>query len=192
MFRNENFLFKAAALAGFSSLAAIGVWSALPAATSWSADHRSIVEPNPGTDAYVTQAAFSLASMSTSAATPKRSAVKGECANSWDVSPEVMEEILQQMIRHGWRPPTQGMAVGLPQIQPDDPNATVPLRWNQAPVTEDGPIPPTPADQVQVSGPVTPQPAAPSVIFVPQTPAPMPAAGAPAGAAALIAEPRAQ
>src|SRR5262245_44256401 len=98
MVRNENFLFKAAALAGLSGLAAIAVWSALPA-TSWNGDHRSIVEPNPGADAYVTQAAFSLASMSTAAATPKRSAVKAECARSWDVSPEVMEEILQQMIR---------------------------------------------------------------------------------------------
>jgi hypothetical protein len=38
--------------------------------------------------------------------------------NPWDVSPVAMEAILQEMVRRGWQPPTQGAA--LASLQPED------------------------------------------------------------------------
>lgn len=51
--------------------------------------------------------------------------------NPWEISDAAMEDVLDQMIRRGWRPPTQGTAVALldsQAIQATDPAAPMPMR----------------------------------------------------------------
>lgn len=81
--------------------------------------------------------------------------------NPWEISDAAMEDVLDQMIRRGWRPPTQGAAVALldsQAIQATDPDAPMPTRrvWsasddgadNDAPVEDDaGSVAPEPPDE---------------------------------------------
>jgi hypothetical protein len=55
----------------------------------------------------------------------------GQCS-PWDLSPVAMEAILQEMLRRGWKPPTQGEAIaGIAppgsQMTAIDPNAPLPV-----------------------------------------------------------------
>jgi hypothetical protein len=60
-----------------------------------------------------------------------RGTSEGACS-PWDLSPVAMEAILQEMIRRGWKPPTQGEAIaGIAppgsQMAAIDPNAPLPV-----------------------------------------------------------------
>lgn len=59
---------------------------------------------------------------------------RAEACSPWEVSDVAMEEMLDEMIRRGWRPPNQGDAItamGLAQtvgLSATDPNAPMPYR----------------------------------------------------------------
>lgn len=60
----------------------------------------------------------------------------GPTCNPWEVSDMAMEEILSEMRRRGWRPPTQGEAIASINgfgagVTADDPFAPVPSRVRQ-------------------------------------------------------------
>jgi hypothetical protein len=58
-----------------------------------------------------------------------RATADGQCSQ-WDVSPQAMEAILQEMLRRGWKPPTQGEAISSiagAKIVSLDPNAPMPV-----------------------------------------------------------------
>jgi hypothetical protein len=61
--------------------------------------------------------------------------VKATC-NPWEVSEVAMEEVLDEMVRRGWRPPNQGNAVasmvslGTEGIYAVDPNAPMPRSYS--------------------------------------------------------------
>jgi hypothetical protein len=73
------------------------------------------------------------------AASPQR-------CNPWDVSPVAMEAILQEMVRRGWQPPTQGAA--LASLQPEDGPAISALDPNAPLRVGVGRPPPTDPDVV--------------------------------------------
>lgn len=59
--------------------------------------------------------------------------------NPWEISDAAMEEVLDQMIRRGWRAPTQGATVSLLDtqvMQAIDPNAPMPSRRVWSPSDE--------------------------------------------------------
>lgn len=69
--------------------------------------------------------------------------------SQWDVSDAAMEEVLDEMIRRGWRPPTQGDAIAAMDVaqtvglSATDPSAPMPYRrtWtSQAASDEDTPL----------------------------------------------------
>jgi hypothetical protein len=64
----------------------------------------------------------------------------------WDVSPVAMEAILQEMVRRGWQPPTQGAA--LASLQPEDGPAITALDPNASVRVSVGRPPPTDPDVV--------------------------------------------
>lgn len=59
---------------------------------------------------------------------------RAKACSPWEISDVAMEEVLDEMIRRGWRPPNQGEAVaamGLAQtvgLSATDPNAPMPYR----------------------------------------------------------------
>ncbi len=60
----------------------------------------------------------------------------------WEVSDIAMEEVLDEMIRRGWRPPNQGQAVaamGVPGFSVADPYAPMPYgrSWSSSPSRSD-------------------------------------------------------
>lgn len=98
-------------------------------------------------------------------------AVTPRCSE-WAISDVAMEEVLDEMIRRGWRPPSQGEAIasledahtiGLTAV---DPNAPMPYRatWIENSSTADG------VDETQADDPATAEPAPAA-----ETPAPPPA-----------------
>ena len=104
-----------------------------------------------------------------------------ECS-PWDISPVAMEAILQEMLRRGWKPPTQGEAIasleqpGGPQVISLDPNAPMPVTpRGQPPVTTDQPDESSVADESTAPNPTQPNPAAPVTkppVAAPARPAP--------------------
>jgi hypothetical protein len=70
-----------------------------------------------------------------------RATTDGQCSQ-WDVSPQAMEAILQEMLRRGWKPPTQGEAIASiapmngPRMTAIDPNAPLPVFTRTAPPGE--------------------------------------------------------
>jgi hypothetical protein len=69
-----------------------------------------------------------------------RGTSEGECS-PWDLSPVAMEAILQEMLRRGWKPPTQGEAIaGIAppgsQMTAIDPNAPLPVFTRPGPPVE--------------------------------------------------------
>jgi hypothetical protein len=88
--------------------------------------------------------------------------VRVAACSQWDVSDAAMEEVLDEMIRRGWRPPTQGDAIAAMDVaqtaglSATDPSAPMPYRrtWTSqiasdedAPVNEDATAEAAPADQ---------------------------------------------
>lgn len=61
--------------------------------------------------------------------------------NPWDVSDIAMEEVLRDMQRQGWRPPTQGQAItsmvsmGVDGIGVDDPDTAMPTDSSRSMIT---------------------------------------------------------
>ncbi|RYZ14479.1 MAG: hypothetical protein EON61_03500 [Alphaproteobacteria bacterium] len=95
----------------------------------------------------------------------------------WEITDVAMEEVLDEMINRGWRPPNQGQAIsaaGIPGIAATDPNAPMPYgrSWTPAdpnsvavtdkPVAEPLPVEPTGASPQPVAidqpAPVEPRP----------------------------------
>lgn len=141
MFRDDNKMFQAFAFAGFASLVGIVIASTLPTAP---ATESRIVPPAPEPDPYIQQAAYN-------AAAPRRPAATSQQCSPWDVSPEVMEKILEQMIARGWTPPARAVAASDLQmrgsrLQVEDPALPVPVP-SRPPTLEDGPMPNVPLDQ---------------------------------------------
>lgn len=88
--------------------------------------------------------------------------IRAETCSPWDVSDVAMEEVLDEMIRRGWRPPTQGDAIATMDIAQTvglsvtDPAAPMPYRqiWTAPAASDEGTIivedpveETTPADQ---------------------------------------------
>lgn len=93
----------------------------------------------------------------------------------WEVSDIAMEEVLDEMINRGWRPPNQGEAIaamGVTTIAATEPDAPMPYRRNWLPLDPNGEtISDEPAAQpVAETTSGNPQPAA-----LVQPPAPLPA-----------------
>ena len=62
---------------------------------------------------------------------PVRLAPPAPRCSDWAISDVAMEEVLDEMIRRGWRPPTQGeaiVAMDVAGITAQDPNAPMPYR----------------------------------------------------------------
>lgn len=105
-------------------------------------------------------------------------AARAQRCSPWEVSDVAMEEVLDEMIRRGWRPPNQGEAVaamGLAQtvgLSAADPNAPMPYRssgfLSDLLVSEEGDELEEPSSDAQTADPSMP-PAAP------EPPAPPPA-----------------
>jgi hypothetical protein len=122
----------------------------------------------------------------TMAATSSRVASDASDCSPWDVSDIAMEVTLKEMIRRGWRPPTQGevieTAYGNPGVMAIEPDASVPVRgYAPAPgSSEEGgateATEPFPVDQMlstsEGASPVAPvasppPPAAPPIVIEP-------------------------
>ena len=82
--------------------------------------------------------------------------VRVAACSQWDVSDAAMEEVLDEMIRRGWRPPTQGDAIAAMDVAQTvglsamDPSAPMPYRrtWtSQVASDEDATAETAPADQ---------------------------------------------
>lgn len=82
--------------------------------------------------------------------------VRVAACSQWDVSDAAMEEVLDEMIRRGWRPPTQGDAIAAMDVaqtvglSATDPSAPMPYRrtWtSQVASDEDATAETAPADQ---------------------------------------------
>jgi hypothetical protein len=109
-----------------------------------------------------------------------RATTNGQCSQ-WDVSPQAMEAILQEMLRRGWKPPTQGEAIASiapmngPRMTALDPNSPLPVFTRPAPPAETG----APEEGVVSDDPdatvATPAPTAP-VTATPATRSPTAAA----------------
>jgi hypothetical protein len=124
-----------------------------------------------------------------------RTTSEGQCSQ-WDVSPLAMEAILQEMLRRGWKPPTQGEAIASiapmgSQMVAVDPNAPLPVFTRPAspPVEtatpEGGVVSDDPDPTVTAPVPTTRPPAAlPSRPPAAQPPAATPPRTAPPVAAA--------
>ena len=94
----------------------------------------------------------------TLASTSSRVANEASNCSPWDVSDVAMEAALNEMIRRGWRPPTQAEAIEAFQpydgqgAAPLDPNAFVPVRRPPAPASQDASATeaaePFPVDQI--------------------------------------------
>lgn len=84
--------------------------------------------------------------------------------NPWQVSDIAMEEVLDQMIRRGWRAPTQGNAVALldtGNISALDPNAPMPSRNRWVDTTSSDEDAADEADNTQETEPAEPPPVQP-------------------------------
>lgn len=104
--------------------------------------------------------------------------------NPWEVSDIAMEEVLDQMIRRGWRPPYQGEAIasmGVSNIAAAEPNAPMPYRRTWAPEAENAIATAIPAE---TAVDVVAQPAVAPVI-----PAAAPSGGAAAQPVVAIDQP---
>jgi len=72
-----------------------------------------------------------------------RATTDGQCGQ-WDISPVAMEAILQEMLRRGWKPPTQGEAIASiapmngPRMTAVDPNAPLAVFTRTPPPVESG------------------------------------------------------
>jgi hypothetical protein len=98
----------------------------------------------------------------------------------WDVSEVAMEAALTEMVRRGWRPPSQGEVVasfdsyGNPAVQPLNPESLVPVRRPYSAPTqpeESGDIPEAfPVDQIPLTSEGTP-----ATVQTPPTAQPPPA-----------------
>lgn len=81
----------------------------------------------------VAQPAMALAS------TASRASTEADNCSPWDVSDVAMEAALNEMIRRGWRPPTQAEAIEATQpadgrgASPVEPDAAVPVRYSAVP-----------------------------------------------------------
>lgn len=76
---------------------------------------------------------------------PVRQAVSTPRCSEWAISDVAMEEVLDEMIRRGWRPPTQGEAIAAMDVaglSVQDPNAPMPYRatWVAPDSTTEGDI----------------------------------------------------
>ena len=105
---------------------------------------------------------------------PARLAAATPRCSDWAISDVAMEEVLDEMIRRGWRPPTQGEAItsledartiGLTAVDPDAP---MPYRgtWNASGSTTAVEV----AAETPASDPATAEP-----LLETETPAPPPA-----------------
>jgi hypothetical protein len=81
----------------------------------------------------------------TVAATSSSDAPEANDCSPWDVSDIAMEAALEEMIRRGWRPPSQAEIVAAfdtydgPTVQPVEPEALVPVRRVYSPPAADDP-----------------------------------------------------
>lgn len=95
----------------------------------------------------------------------------------WEITDIAMEEVLDEMIRRGWRPPNQGQAVaamGVPGFSVADPYAPMPYgrSWTSSTSSDDETTDPYEAEALPVDAEL---PATPAV-SAPTAPAPQPAA----------------
>ena len=114
-------------------------------------------------------------------APPRRSGEAATCS-PWEVSEIAMETILCEMIRRGWRPPTQREAVDAFQptegttIVSLDPDALIPYRRpssvSSEPADPEGLFPVDEIEPDQLTVPVEPAPPEPSIVTGEPTPAP--------------------
>ena len=120
-------------------------------------------------------------------ASTSRVADDGNSCSPWDVSDVAMEAALNEMIRRGWRPPSQAEIVeafdayGEPTVESLEPQSLVPVRrpFTPSPSSEvlsnsEGPFPidetaPTSA-AVAPQAPTTPAPAEPPIAVEEPTP----------------------
>src|SRR5690349_9571401 len=190
---SQNPLFRACAIAGFASLAGVVALSIQPQRFAMGEGDSRIVQPQLAESEQ--RARFLRASFIKTEADQIAAARVGANCKPGDVSAAEMEIILQEMIRRGWQPPSRVSALADLRMNsgsalfPLDPEQPMPRRWSAIPeTTEDGPIPPTPPEELQSGEPVTvtspvTQPTAPSSI----KPSPAPAQPS---ASELIATPR--
>lgn len=104
------------------------------------------------------------------------SAIKPAAAkcSPWEITDVAMEEVLDEMINRGWRPPNQGeavMAMGVSTIAATDPTAPMPYRSNWLPLDPNGE---EISDQAAIPAPNDPAGGAPQPAAIAQ-PAPPPA-----------------
>lgn len=129
--------------------------------------------PLPATSTVATAPLAQIVSL-TNAATPAM--VTTPQCSPWEVSDVAMEEVLQEMINRGWRPPNQGDAIaaaGIPGIAATYPDAPMPYGHASSP--------PDPSSDVILDAPgADPLPATPAPVPVSSQPA---ATGQPAPAA---------
>jgi hypothetical protein len=133
-----------------------------------------------------------------------RAATDGQCSQ-WDVSPDAMEAILQEMLRRGWKPPTQGEAIASiapmngPKMTALDPNSPLPVFTRSAPPAEAGvpeegvgsDDPNLPVATPAPTAPVTATPATrPPTATAPRPPAAQPPAATPRPAPPVATSPR--
>ena len=123
----------------------------------------------------------SISQPALAASTSSRAADHASDCSPWDVSDVAMETALNEMIRRGWRPPTQAEAINAfqPGVAPLDPGAPVPVRgvWSSPAssgddATEGGE--PFPVEQVPPPSEGAPAPSAsppsPSIVIEEPTP----------------------
>lgn len=98
----------------------------------------------------------------------------------WEITDVAMEEVLDEMIARGWRPPNQGDAIaamGVASISTDDPNAPMPYRRNWLASDADAATLSETTDTASVPAPNDPAGGPPQPAAIDQPP---PAAPAPA------------
>lgn len=101
--------------------------------------------------------------------------IAGAKCSPWEITDVAMEEVLDEMIARGWRPPNQGEAIaamGAASISTDDPNAPMPYRRNWLPIDPNGEAI---SDDVTVPAPNDPAGGPPQPIAIEQPAAPPPA-----------------
>jgi hypothetical protein len=127
-----------------------------------------------------------------------RAASDGQCSQ-WDISPVAMEAILQEMLRRGWKPPTQGEAIASiapvgSQMTAIDPNAPLPVFTRpiappaETAVPEEGVVS-DPSLPVTTPSPTTPATTAPTTRPPAANPSRPPAAQPPAATPPRTAPP---
>lgn len=161
---------------GYGALALIGGAVTGIAISSW-ATPLNPPQVTPELTRVVVEPAMALAS------TSSRAAEAANDCSPWDVSDVAMEAALREMIRRGWRPPTQAEIVasfdayGSPTVQSANPESLVPVRRPVlAPSLEESPgdAPSFSVDQIRPTSEGTAAQVAPTVAPLPP-PVPEPA-----------------